>query len=49
MRPARQAADPQGNVQGQGAGGNDRNIQGLALAEAHDGTLAELFFDLAES
>ena len=44
-----QAADTQGNVQGQRAGGNDRNIHGLAFAEAHDGAFAELLFDLAES
>src|SRR5262245_33622644 len=46
--PARQAADPEGEVDGDGAGRNrvDR-LNGALLAEAHDRTLAELLLDLA--
>jgi len=46
---ARQAADAQRDVQAQRAGGDDLDVfQRLALAEAHDGALAELLLDLGE-
>ena len=46
---ARHAADAEGEVDADGAGRNgvDR-LDGALLPEAHDGALAELFFDLAD-
>ncbi|SBP86458.1 hypothetical protein THIARS_40079 [Thiomonas delicata] len=47
--PARQAADAERDVQAQRAGGHDLDVlHHLALAQAHDRTLAELFFDLRQ-
>jgi hypothetical protein len=46
---ARQAAHAQGDVQAQRAGGDDLDVlDDLALAQAHDGALAELLFDLGQ-
>jgi hypothetical protein len=46
---ARQAAHAQGDVQSQRAGGDDLDVlDDLALAQAHDGALAELLFDLGQ-
>jgi hypothetical protein len=47
-RPARQAADTEGVIDADRAGGDrlDRRNR-VALAEAHDGTLAKLLFNLA--
>src|SRR5205085_1084217 len=44
---ARVAADAEREVEADRAGGDDRNllVQRLAVFEAHDGALAELFFD----
>ena len=41
-----QSAHPQGHVQGQGAGGDAGHVHLHGFAQAHDGTLAKLFFDL---
>ena len=44
---ARHAAHPQRRVKGDGSGRDDGNRDdGLFAAEAHDGTLAELLFNL---
>ena len=46
---AGQAAHTQRNIQPQRAGGDDLNVfNDLALAQAHDGALAELLFNLGE-
>jgi len=46
---ARQAADAQRNVEAQGAGGDHLDVlDHLALAQAHDGALAELLLDLGQ-
>ena len=42
------SADPEGQVQGQGTGGNGRDIQHLVLAHLHDGAPAELLLDLRD-
>ncbi|MNS92258.1 hypothetical protein D3C72_1263870 [compost metagenome] len=43
-----QAADAQGDVQAQRAGGDGRDSLALVVAHAHDGALAELAFDLTQ-
>src|SRR4051794_21078436 len=45
---ARDAADAQGDVQGDGAGRDDLHGHLGAVAQAHDGALAELLVDLGE-
>ncbi|MCY1299177.1 hypothetical protein D9M70_486960 [compost metagenome] len=45
----RQAADAEGNVQAERAGGNGRNGLALMVAHAHHRALAELAFDLSQS
>jgi hypothetical protein len=46
---ARQAAHAQRDVQAQRAGGDDLDVlDRLAFAQAHDGALAELLFDLGQ-
>ncbi|MND38289.1 hypothetical protein D3C80_289910 [compost metagenome] len=44
----RQAADAEGDVQAQGAGGNGRDGLAVMVAHAHYRALAELLFDLAQ-
>ena len=47
--PARNAADSEGGVEGDGSGGNDGDlVEGAAGAELHDGALAELPLDLRD-
>ncbi|MNN62151.1 hypothetical protein D3C81_1774320 [compost metagenome] len=43
-----QAANAQGNVQAQGAGGNGRNRLALVIAHAHDRAFTELTLDLPQ-
>ena len=46
---ARQAADAEGDVEAERAGGDDLDVvDDLALAEAHDRALAELLLDLRQ-
>ena len=45
---AGQAADAEGDVERQRAGGDGGDADVAVLAEAHDGALAELLLDLAE-
>ena len=42
------AADPQGQVQAQGAGGDDGDLDLFVLPQAHDGALAVMLFDLPQ-
>ncbi|MCY1312036.1 hypothetical protein D9M70_624170 [compost metagenome] len=44
----RQAADAEGDVQAQGAGGNGRDGLAVMVAHAHYRALAELLLDLAQ-
>ena len=46
--PARQAADAEADIEADGARGNGRGIDHLALSQAHDRALAESPFDLSE-
>ena len=43
-----QAADAEGDVQAQGAGGDGRDRLALMVAHAHDRAFAELAFDLSQ-
>jgi hypothetical protein len=45
---AREAADAEGHVQRDGAGGDDGDGRALVAAQAHDRALAELTVDLGE-
>ena len=45
---ARQATDAEGDVEPEGPGRNRLDLDHLALAEAHDGALAEIALDLLE-
>ena len=45
---AREAADAEGNVEGDGAGRDDLDGGAALVAEAHDRALAELALDLGE-
>ena len=44
----REAADPEGEIEREGAGGDDLHQHRPLLTHPHDGTLAELLVDLAE-
>ena len=46
---AREAADAEGEVEGEGAGADDRDVlRGGGVSEAHDGGFAEFLADLRE-
>ena len=46
--PAGHAADPQGQVQGEAAGGDHRHVDFFLGPQAHDGALAVILFNLAQ-
>ena len=46
--PPGHAADAQGQIQGQAAGGDGLHVQGGILPQAHDGPLAKLFLNLGQ-